>query len=60
MGRVGRIYLEACIVGVSIALTVLLLRAWLGESSTVIRFGALLIAGGALCGLQYGLSRWRG
>jgi predicted membrane-bound mannosyltransferase len=59
MGAEGRIYAEAALVGVCIALTVWVLRAWLGDSGVAVRAVSFLIAGGALCLLQAWLGRGR-
>jgi predicted membrane-bound mannosyltransferase len=59
MGAEGRIYAEAALVGICIAVTVWLLRAWLDESGVAVRAVSLLLAGGALCLLQAWLGRGR-
>ncbi len=58
MGTVGRTYAEAVIVGVCIALTVWVLRAWLGDAGLAMRLIVFVIAGTLLCLLQAWVGRW--
>lgn len=55
-----RVYIEALIVGLCIGVAALLLDYWVGYSSWRLRIALLVLVGGALCLLQYGLGRlWR-
>jgi hypothetical protein len=55
-----RIYIEALIMGLCIGLAALLLNWWVGDASWRPRALALLVVGGLLCVIQYGLARARG
>lgn len=45
--------------GLLIGLTVVLLQIWLGSAQFSLRLVGLLVAGGLLCVVQYGLGRVR-
>jgi len=57
--RVERFYVEAVVMGLLIGLAVLLLQSWLGAAAPAVRLLALLVAGGLLCLIQYGMARLR-
>jgi hypothetical protein len=54
---VERVYLEALLVGLCIGIAAILLNYWLNDNSWRVRLTALVLVGGGLCLLQYGLSR---
>lgn len=54
-----RFYTEAVVMGLLIGLTVVLLQIWLGSAQFSLRLVGLLVAGGLLCVVQYGLGRVR-
>ncbi len=59
-GRIlERFYIEAIIMGLCIGLAALLINGWVGEASWPARIAALLVIGGGLCLMQYGLVRAR-
>ncbi|NTU78321.1 MAG: hypothetical protein HGA45_02775 [Chloroflexales bacterium] len=55
-----RIYIEALVMGLCIGLAALLLNWWVGDSGWRSRALALIIVGGVLCVIQYGITRARG
>lgn len=54
-----RVYVEAVIMGLCIGVAALLLDQWIGYRSWNMRIATLVLVGGALCLLQYGLARLR-
>lgn len=54
-----RVDLEAIVMGLLIGLTVVLLQLWLGAAELPLRVLALLVAGGLLCLVQYGMAKLR-
>ncbi len=53
------VYLKAIIMGLCIGVVAMLLDLWVGERGWRARGAALLLAGGLLCLLQYGLIHFR-
>lgn len=56
---VERVYLEAFVMGLCIGLAALLIDRWVGEAGWPPRVLALLLVGGLLCLIQYGMVRAR-
>jgi hypothetical protein len=57
---VGRVYIEALVIGLLIGVAAVLLNHWLNDNSWPVRLAALVSVGAALCLLQYALARlWR-
>ena len=56
----NRFYIEGLIMGLGIGFATLLLNWWVGDANWPPRLLALLVIGGLLCMLQYGLTRIRG
>lgn len=56
---VGRVYIEALVMGLCIGVAAVLLNSWLNDNSWPVRLAALLVVGSGLCLLQYGIARWR-
>lgn len=54
-----RIYFEAVVIGVGVGAAALSLDQLVGEADWLIRVVSLLIIGGLLCLVQYGLKRTR-
>lgn len=53
------VYLKVIILGLCIGVVAMLLELWVGDRGWPARGAALLVAGGILCLLQYGLIRFR-
>jgi hypothetical protein len=60
-GRIlERAYIEALVVGLCIGLAALLIDEWVGDAGWLTRIVALLVVGGLLCLVQFGITRlWR-
>jgi hypothetical protein len=56
---VRRIYLEALVIGLSIGGSALVLDRLVGDASLLVRVVSLIVVGGLLCLVQYGLTRTR-
>lgn len=54
-----RAYLEAIVMGLCIGLSALLINRWVGDSSWPVRILTLLLVGGVLCLIQFGIVRAR-
>ncbi|NTV63554.1 MAG: hypothetical protein HGA65_08470 [Oscillochloris sp.] len=54
----GRLSLDAVIMGLIIGICAVLLESWAGRASLPLRLVCWLLVGGALCAVQYALMRW--
>jgi hypothetical protein len=54
-----RIYFEAVVIGLGVGTAALSLEQLVGEANWLVRVTSLLIVGGLLCLVQYGLKRTR-
>lgn len=53
--RLERVYVEAILIGLCIGLAALALDTWVGDRSWRMRIAGLVVVGGLLCALQYGV-----